>query len=69
MTLPPLDNSNRYSAIFQDNRHESVPEPIKHLSPHYQHCALCRSPRVGWNKKWSDTISTVLCAGQWDEDV
>ena len=27
---------------------------------HYQHCALYRTPRVGWNKKWSDAIITVL---------
>ena len=40
--------------------HESVPETIKHLNTHYQHCALCRTPRVDWNKKWSDTIITVL---------
>jgi len=53
MRLSPLDNSNHH---FRD----TVPETIEHLNPHYQHCALCRTPRVCWNKKWSDTIITVL---------
>ena len=48
MRLSPLDNSNHH---FRDNLDKSVPETIEHLNPHYQHCALCRTPRVCWNKK------------------
>ena len=36
------------------------PETTKHLNTLYQHCDLCRTPRMGWNKKWSDIIITVL---------